>query len=265
MKILTLNPVDTTVKIGDKPQDLAPNVFDDCLLESDGECVGLFLRQAPEQLTKLLNIANKEFRSTRVPKMIMNRSSAITKAYKEHGTHRSSDTVQQYSTILGSVAPRPHMRRPYPSTSSVHRKATAKPFVKCMLLAAREAASLMEQHIPDVYHRQQQKIAETPAKWRFGNLWTSSINNFNIAAAYHRDTKNVVGCVNVIMTKRNGSSGGNLHVPKYDAVFDQCDNSVLIYPAYRDVHGVTPIHTSHTEGYRNSFVLYPLGGFEKYK
>lgn len=266
MKTLKLSPVAHQYAIGQKPADLAPNVTEDCLLESEeGELLGLFMRQAPPSLSRYMDAANAEFRTSRVPKLLMNRSSAIQKAYREHGTYRSSDAVQQYSTILGAVLPRPHMRRNYPSTSSVHQKPSARPFIKAMLLAARECQELMKATIPDIYHRQAKLMAQTPPKWKFGELWTSSISNYNIAAAYHRDSKNIRGCVNVIMTKRNGAAGGNLHVPGYDAIFDQCDGSVLIYPAWRDVHGVTPIHATHPKGYRNSLILYPLSGFERFK
>ena len=93
------------------------------------------------------------------------------------------------------------------------------------------------------------------------NLFTSSISNYNISAPYHRDTGNIVGAVNVIICKRLNSKGGDLNVPDYDATFGQADNSILVYPAWKNVHGVTPIIPTHEDGYRNSLVFYPLKAF----
>ena len=83
----------------------------------------------------------------------------------------------------------------------------------------------------------------------------------NIAAAVHQDHANVKGAVNIIITKRRNSTGGNLHVPEFGATFDQVDGSMLVYPAYRNRHGVTPIVPTHQGGYRNSHVWYALDSF----
>jgi hypothetical protein len=37
---------------------------------------------------------------------------------------------------------------------------------------------------------------------------------------------------------------------------------MLVYPAWRNVHGVTPIVQTATGGYRNSFIFYPLKAFK---
>jgi hypothetical protein len=36
---------------------------------------------------------------------------------------------------------------------------------------------------------------------------------------------------------------------------------MLYYPAWRNVHGVTPIVPLHEGGYRNTLVFYPLANF----
>ena len=148
--------------------------------------------------------------------------------------------------------------------SSVHSSPKANNFIKAMLLAAKEAEKLIAEVMPKQYERQKEILTKTPEKWRFTDLFTSSISNYNIAAPYHRDTANLEGTVNVIITKRYASKGGDLVVPDYDACFDQCDNSILVYPAWRNVHGVTPIEPNAKNGYRNSLVFYPLKAFEQY-
>jgi hypothetical protein len=118
---------------------------------------------------------------------------------------------------------------------------------------------------PNIYEKQLQIIEEkVPSKWRFGRLFTSSISNFNIAAPYHRDAANLQGCVNVIIAKRSHAKGGNTTIPDYSATVDSADNSLLVYPAWRNVHGVTPIVPLREGGYRNSLVFYPLKAFNGY-
>jgi hypothetical protein len=93
-------------------------------------------------------------------------------------------------------------------------------------------------------------------------MFTSSISNYNIPAPFHRDNANIQGCVNVIIAKKNNATGGNTTVPDYGATMDSCDNSMLVYPAWRNVHGVTPIVLTAEGGYRNSLVFYPLKSFK---
>jgi hypothetical protein len=101
-----------------------------------------------------------------------------------------------------------------------------------------------------------------PKEWRFSKMFTSSISNYNIPAPFHRDNANIQGCVNVIIAKKNNATGGNTTVPDYGATMDSCDNSMLVYPAWRNVHGVTPIVPTAEGGYRNSLVFYPLKSFK---
>ena len=128
--------------------------------------------------------------------------------------------------------------------------------------ASVEAEKIIKQLTPEIYKTQLELFKDVDKKWRFGNMFTSSISNFNIAAAYHRDTGNIVGAVNVILTKRNNSSGGSLNVPDYNVTFEQADNSMLVYPAWKNIHGVTPIIKTAEDGYRNSLIFYPLKAFK---
>lgn len=257
MKRIELIQVPHNYKVGDVCGPIEPNVTEDCIFTENGEDVGFYIRNIKEHSQKLFDfveIANKEFRSKRVPKSQMNRTS---------GEIGHSEKVQQYSTILGSVPPRAHMRRPYPSISSVHQHASAETFVKAMLLVCRESEELILKYTPEIYKRQLEIIEETTAKqWRFGKLFTSSISNFNIAASFHTDKANLQGCVNVILAKRHHATGGNTTVPDYNATMDSCDNSMLVYPAWRNLHAVTPIVPTQKGGYRNSLVFYPLKAFK---
>ena len=256
MKTIELKKIEHTVKIGDVCGDIEPNITEDSLFAVDGEVIGFYLKEIPKDLAKFVEVANAELLSDRVPKSVMGRTA---------GSRGEADQVLQFSTILGGVPPRPHMKRPYPSISSVHQVKSAQTFIKAMLLAARESEKIIEELTPNIYARQKQIISEkVPPKFRFGKLFTSSISNFNIAASYHRDAANLEGCVNVIIAKKHNARGGNTTVPDYGATVDSRDNSMLVYPAWRNVHGVTPIRPTAEGGYRNSLVFYPLKAFNNY-
>ena len=266
MKILKLQPIDNNAKIGKICPYIEPNIKEDTLLIEDEQIIGFYIKDISKyskRLSSLLAIANKEFRSDNVPKTLMSRGPQGNKAQKLERLKNDEELVTQYSTILGSIAPKPHMRRPYPNMSSVHNDKKAQLFIKAMLSAALESEKIIKQIAPKIHEQQIELFKQVKDKWKFGNLFTSSISNFNIAAPYHKDTANIKGAVNVILTKRKNAKGGCLHVPDYDAVFEQCDNSMLVYPAWKNVHGVTPIKNTYDDGYRNSLIFYPLNAFIK--
>ena len=254
MKRLDLIQVEHSTKVGDLCPAFEPNVTEDCMLYVDGEPVGFYISKMPEKMCKLADLANVELSSKNVPKSMMGRSAGQR--------DESVNVVQQYSTILGSVPPRPHNRRPYPTISSVHGNKKSQTFIKAMLLLAKESEQLIAELLPEQHAKQVALFKHVPAKWRFGNLFTSSISNYNISAPFHRDTGNIVGAVNVIICKKHNSKGGDLHIPDYGATIGQQDNSILVYPAWRNVHGVTPIVPTHEGGYRNSLIFYPLKAFK---
>lgn len=265
MKRIDLIQVEHNVKIGDTCPYFEPNVTEECVFYADEEPIGFYLKKMPEKMCKLADLANAEFRSDNVPKTMMDRSDVVKKAQLEKKTPseiiKEGRGCSQMSTLLGSIAPKPMVRRPYPNMSQVHTVKSAQTFIKAMLLLAKESELLIKEILPNQYEEQIELFKDVPKKWRFGNLFTSSISNYNISAPFHRDAGNIVGAVNVIITKRRNSKGGNLHIPDYNATIDQCDNSILVYPAWRNVHGVTPIIPTFEGGYRNSLVFYPLKSF----
>jgi hypothetical protein len=265
MKHVNLIKVDHSIKIGDKCEFIEPNVTEDTLFVENGEIVGFYIKKMTGKIAALADLANAEFLSDRVPKTEMSRGPQGSKKDKLERAAKGINLVTQYSTILGGIPPKPHMKRPYPSVSSVHQVASARNFIKAMIMLCRESESLIKEIAPEIYLRQKRLISENvPQEYRFCDLFTSSISNFNIAAAYHRDTANLPGCVNVIIAKKKNSKGGHTTVPDYGATVNSSDNSMLVYPAWRNVHGVTPIEQISENGYRNSLVFYPLGSFKHY-
>ncbi|QDP62885.1 MAG: hypothetical protein Tp139SUR343261_35 [Prokaryotic dsDNA virus sp.] len=256
MKKIELVKQEHNVTIGDDCGDIEPNVTEDSLFIENGEVIGFYiadLAKYSEKASKLAHLANNELRSKRVPKSVMKRSS---------GFDNPENDVSQYSTILGSCLPKPHLGRTYATRSSVHNVESAKNFVKAMYLLCREAEEIIKELAPTIYEEQKKLIEETvPEKWRFGRLFTSSISNYNIPANFHIDHANIKGCCNVIIAKKNNATGGHTTVPDYGATVNSCDNSMLVYPAWRNIHGVTPIIPTSKDGYRNTLVFYPLAGF----
>lgn len=268
MKKLELIKIPHDVKIGDKCGDIEPNIIEDTLFMADGEVVGFYIKELTGKVKQFADIANAELLSDRVPKSNMNRGPTLSIATQIQMRKQGEEVVQpiqQFSTIIGSCAPKPHMRLPYPRTSAVHEVKSAQTFIKAMLLLCKESENLIAEIAPNIYEQQKKIIsAKVPPKFRFGEMFTSSISNFNIAASYHRDAANLEGCVNVIIAKKHNARGGNTTVPDYGATVDSRDNSMLVYPAWRNVHGVTPIRPIVNGGYRNSLVFYPLKAFNEY-
>jgi hypothetical protein len=250
MKKINLIKVPHNVQIGEVCGHIEPNVTEDSLFYDGDEIVGFYLKDISkysEKAGKLAELADYELRSNNVPKSMMKRSSGFAEGNKDK-------EVLQYSTIIG---------RPYATISSVHNVKTAQTFIKAMIMLCKESEQIIKQIAPEIYERQKSIIENNiPKKWRFCDLFTSSISNFNIPAPFHRDAGNLEGCVNVIIAKKKNATGGNTTVPDYAATMDSSDNSMLVYPAWRNVHGVTPIVPTHEGGYRNSLVFYPLKAFK---
>ena len=267
MKIINLEDLmtDKKVKVGDACPYFEPNLSEDCLFMEGGEIIGFFIKNLKGKISKIADIADAELRSNRVPKGLLERSD-VMKHQKDFNLSRKDAMILgtvQYSTIIGSIPPKAHMRRYAPNHSSVHNVPSAKTFIKAMWKLALESEKIIKEIAPNIWEKQTELFKEVPDEWKFGNLFTSSISNFNISAPYHRDTGNIVGAVNVIITKRLNSKGGNLHIPDYGLTVNQSDNSMLVYPAWKSVHAVTPIIPTHEGGYRNSLVFYPLSAFLK--
>jgi hypothetical protein len=270
MKKIDLIQIEHNRKIGETCEYIEPNVTEDCIFYADGEPIGFYLTKMPEKMCKLADLANKEFNSKNVPKQEMIRTNfkeikdekGNVIGYTDRQKINGGGVVKQMSAILGSTAPKPHLGRNYPSRHSNHSVKSAQIFIKAMLLLAKESELLIKEILPKQYEKQVELFKDVPDKWKFGNLFTSSISNYNISAPFHKDGLNIEGAVNVIICKKFNSKGGDLHIPDYNATIGQQDNSILVYPAWRNVHGVTPIIPTHEGGYRNSLVFYPLKAFK---
>jgi hypothetical protein len=228
---------------------VSPNITEPTLFTLNGKPVGFYMTlDADSKAYKALQIANAEFLSDRVPKSTLSRGFG------------SEDTVKQFSTILGSVPAKPHMQRTYHTQSSVHRHKAANQFITAMMILERESEQLIKEYAPTIYEQHIIEVGGIPKEWRLGEMFTSGICNYNIAVKYHIDTANVQNTVNAIYCKRHRATGGNLTIPAFGLTVEQADNSLLVIPVFKHIHGVTDIE-ARPHGYRNSFIFYPLKAF----
>lgn len=250
MKRYNLQQREHNFKIGMECPDIEPNIHEDTMFFLDGEPVGFFIKRMDEVMIKLATVANREFLSDRVPKQAMHR--------KKRDPNGGYIILEQISTIIGGIPKKGHLGRHYANLSAVHKSKTARPFVKAMLMLAQLAEGKVKELMPAQYESQVRQLDEAIIpRLRLTKMFTSSISNFNISAPFHRDTGNLKNTVNIIINKKSNATGGNLHVPEYGLTFDGDDNSMVVYPAWMSVHGVTPIHQNSKTGYRNSLVFYP--------
>lgn len=248
-------------KFGQIPENFTPNITEDCIFLENGVPIGFYCRdigEYSEMAKKILLFCDNELRTSRVPKMNMTRSATLN-----NFDAGKDDACIQFSVILGSIPPKTRMRRPFPNISSVHRKKSAKPFVRQMLNLCNYVEGIIKEIIPNVYEKQIEVFRNVEDKWKFGNIFTSSITNCNIAATYHIDNLNMKDCVNAIIFTKKNAEGGNTTLPDYGATVDSSHCGMLVYPAWKSMHGVTEIIKKTKDGYRNSFVFYPLNYFLK--
>ncbi len=243
MKIIKLEKKDHNYKTGDTCGAKKPNLKEDSIFEFNGKIIGFFIKKISPKMQKVANFADQELRSKRVPKSIMN---------------RSSSNVAQFSTIIGAIPKKHHLGRHYVGFSSVHRQKSAQNFIRAMKYLAFLSEEKIKKNMPDQYEIQKNILSAASKKeLNLCKLFTSSISNFNISAPFHQDNGNLKNTVNVIINKKFAVTGGNLFVPDFDLVFDGCDNSMIVYPAWMSLHAVTPIIQNKKNGYRNSLVFYP--------
>tara|TARA_R110002020_G_scaffold84941_1_gene209987 strand:+ start:2777 stop:3559 length:783 start_codon:yes stop_codon:yes gene_type:complete len=259
MKVIELKAQKYLEKFGQKPKKLEANVVNSSIFIKDDVPVGFYINDLSNYVRNLISIADTELRSSNVPKTKMQRGT------KKLAIAKGEDWVEQYSTILGAAVPRAHMRRNYARTTTVHGVKTAQTFIKAMLMLCKAGERIIKHHMPEQYEKQKTLIEKNvPKHLGLTDLFSSSISNYNIAASYHQDRGNLKGCVNVIYSVKKKVIGAHLHVPEYGLVIDNADNSLLVYPAYANMHGVTPITSTNLGGYRNSLVFYTINGLQKF-
>jgi hypothetical protein len=95
-------------------------------------------------------------------------------------------------------------------------------------------------------------------EWRMaGTQWTSGVLNETSSLPYHRDANNLPTW-NAMVVMRRGTRGGHFDIPEYGQTLACRDGDVVLMPAYKTLHGVTPIRKVDPDGYRYIAVYYSV-------
>ena len=88
MKTIELVKRNHDIKVGDVCDYFEPNIKEDCILKEGDEVIGFYIHNINDysvKLSKLLSVANQEFRSDNVPKSVMTRSAGVMEGYEKNG------------------------------------------------------------------------------------------------------------------------------------------------------------------------------------
>ena len=86
MNRLEMKQVKHSFKVGDECPDFEPNIVEDTIFLENGVPIGFYLSSLAKTLESYVELANAEFRSKRVPKSIMRRSTGGVEQYSRRRT-----------------------------------------------------------------------------------------------------------------------------------------------------------------------------------
>ena len=230
-----MTPNEANAMKGTSPEHHEPNVASPARIETaDGEPIAIVMRATEDLMTGLRQAMRKYPMST---------------------TLRSSG-LRNVSAVFGYAARNQVLRR---EGCRMCGGATAAPAAHAMILGAAVSLSAMfhgEHPFRSADDREQ--AARIRPEWRMGGTqWTSGVLNETSALPYHTDANNMPTW-NAMIVARRGTRGGHFHVPEYGLTMPCRDGDVIFMPAYRLVHGVTPITKVDEDGYRYSAVFYTV-------
>lgn len=61
MKTIELVKISHAIKIGDVCGDIEPNITENTLFVDNGEIIGFYIKEIPQNIAKFIEIANAEF------------------------------------------------------------------------------------------------------------------------------------------------------------------------------------------------------------
>lgn len=122
-----------------------------------------------------------------------------------------------------------------------------------------DLARLYEACAPETYRRHCEEVKAVLPDWMIPSTpFTSGIVNENNPLKYHLDSGNFEGMFSCMAVFRKECEGGYLSVPEFNTRFFLDDHSYLLFDGQALLHGVTPLKTITSDGYRYSVVYYAL-------
>ena len=96
-----------------------------------------------------------------------------------------------------------------------------------------------------------------------------TFNDFNVDVTGHIQHFSTLYSRANLQVLNAASNGWSTWATRNNSTFDlsvgaiTTNNSILVYPAWYNIHGVTKIIKHNEDAYRNSLIFYPLSGFDK--
>lgn len=164
------------------------------------------------------------------------------------------------SRVFGYTAPQPLRRRYGVSVSSFNKDEPEalrmlEEFTKvCWELFTEVAPEKAAEHLSYVDGR-------IHPDWLIaGKPFTSGIINNTAALPYHKDSGNIKGTWNNMLSIKDHVTGGGLYLPEYDVCFGVPDGTISGFDGQGAWHGVTPFMKKRSDAYRFTIVWYTKSG-----
>jgi hypothetical protein len=224
-----------TAAVRKKPVEVctATHVIDESTLiqTAEGKFIGLYLADLP------LGSSGETFYQIK----------------KWAGNHRKSG-IYSTSEIFGS-APRDPVRRSIARRCAFNRES---PHVFAKLIELGIRARDLFKDLPE-FESQMKAVSPISPYWLMPDkTFTSGIINNSNQLFYHRDSGNMPGTFSAMYTFRRGIREGYLHLPEYDALIKNENNSLLLFDGASVLHGVTPFEYATPNAKRITIVYYVL-------
>lgn len=128
---------------------------------------------------------------------------------------------------------------------------------------AKVLGDYLQEQLPEVFAVDMEQVNQVLPEWRMteDSLWTSGVINQSSQLPYHVDGSNF-DTWSAMPILRRGMDGGHLHLPEYDITINCRDGWAIWFNGYRYVHGVTPMKSRLSDGYRYTIVYYAKKGMK---
>ena len=177
------------------------------------------------------------------------------------GTVVRTGGIRTSSNTFGYAAPAPVFRRNTPTASSwaIQDPEGHELLDKFAQWAWPQVLTRVDDHVATHLERTRNDVHPD---WRIADTgWTGGIANDTVPLYYHRDRNNFAGSWSVMLAARAGIRGGDLTIADYGITVPIRSGWAYAFPGVDLMHGVTPIRHALKDGFRYTFVWYPVRAF----
>lgn len=164
--------------------------------------------------------------------------------------------ITSTSRIFG-FSPRIPFRRDFCSATRMASEYPKQHKIVCEL--GEMLSQFYEALAPEVYKEHVAKLKSVKKEWMIPRtVFTSGIINKTNQLKYHFDSGNFNEVLSCMVVFRKDIEGGYLSLPEYGVRVLLQDKSYFLFDGQSVLHGVTPMRTLRSTGYRYSIVYYAL-------